>query len=85
MLKDQFYREALREWRRKHSAEMFGVLDFIYLPEKEQAEILEQAYHLRVTTETIGHVSGIDRASEQTSRMRSWSSMTGKGSRQRLA
>jgi len=46
MNKDKFYWEALREWRRKHAAEMFAVLDFIYLPEREQAEILEQAHRL---------------------------------------
>jgi hypothetical protein len=62
MQKDQFYREALHEWRRKHAAEMFAVLDFIYLPEREQAEILEQAHHLRVTTEMIGHLASTDRA-----------------------
>lgn len=47
MGKDQFYQEALREWRRKHAGEMFAVLDFIYLPEREQAEILGQAHRLR--------------------------------------
>jgi len=51
MNKDKFYWEALREWRRKHAAEMFAVLDFIYLPEREQAEILEQAHRLRFVTE----------------------------------
>lgn len=59
MQKDQFYREALRQWRRKHAAEMFAVLDFIYLPEREQAEILKQAHNLRVTTETIRHLAGL--------------------------
>jgi len=51
MNKDKCYWEALREWRRRHAAEMFAVLDFIYLPEGEQAEILEQAYRLRAVTE----------------------------------
>jgi hypothetical protein len=51
MNKDQFYWEALREWRRKHAAEMFAVLDFAYLPDREQAEILEQAHRLRVVPE----------------------------------
>jgi len=49
MEKDQFYRQALCEWRRRHAGEMFAVLDFIYLPEREQAEIIEQAHHLRAT------------------------------------
>jgi len=51
MKKDQFYLEALHEWRRKHLGEMFAVLDFIYLPERDQAEILEQAHRLRSITE----------------------------------
>ena len=50
MSKDKFYREALREWRGKHTTEMFAVLDFIYLPERDQAEIIERAHRARTIT-----------------------------------
>jgi len=52
MNKERFYWKALQEWRRKHAGEMFAVLDFIYLPEREQSEILELAHRLRAITET---------------------------------